>query len=355
MASLTQWTWVWAGSGRWWRIEKPGVHGFTKSWTRLSDWTIKESIGASLVAQIVKNLLQCRRPGFVSWVRKTPWRREWQPIPVFLPRKFHGQRSLEGYSPWDRKESNMTEWLTLSLSFTKSILNSLLNTYVFTDGLPWVKYQARRVLRIWRQQDVVLSLLELTGEQQGNTENLSTMKPRNCRCRSLGWVILIDGVHYTQNTKPYQKPSPSLSWLSTRMARQKVSISRKGGSWFEKWWIYWSNIHVSLPSVKFLSPSSKITAGLHWSQNLLLCALSYHTRTHTHTHTRSNSVHKGILQFSYESLVLIKAITCWKKFQLNVLLNVTTFFTSNWNSQRLVEMYSCSEEECNDSEAVCSS
>ena len=78
----------------------------------------------------------------------------------------------------------------------------------------------------------------------------------------------------------------------------------------------------------------------------------FHT---THTHTCSNSVHKGILQFSYESLVLIKAITCWKKFQLNILLNVTTFFTSNWNSQRLVKMYSCSEEECNDSEGVCSS
>ena len=90
--------------------------------------------------------------------------------------------------------------------------------------------------------------------------------------------LMVSTVH--RHTKPYQKPSPSLSWLSTRMARQKVSISRKGGSWFEKWCIYWSNIHVSLPSVKFLSPSSKITAGLHWSQNLLLCALSYHTHTH---------------------------------------------------------------------------
>ena len=36
---------------------------------------------------------QCRRPGFNSWVGKIPWRREWQPIPVLLPRKSHGQRS----------------------------------------------------------------------------------------------------------------------------------------------------------------------------------------------------------------------------------------------------------------------
>ena len=37
------------------------------------------------------------------------WRRKWQPIPVFLPGKFHGQRSLAGYSPWDCKESDTTE------------------------------------------------------------------------------------------------------------------------------------------------------------------------------------------------------------------------------------------------------
>ena len=32
------------------------------------------------------------------WVRKIPWRREWQPPPVFFPGKFNEQRSLEGYS-----------------------------------------------------------------------------------------------------------------------------------------------------------------------------------------------------------------------------------------------------------------
>ena len=34
-------------------------------------------------------------PGFDPWVRKTPWRREWLPTPVFLPRESHGQGSLE--------------------------------------------------------------------------------------------------------------------------------------------------------------------------------------------------------------------------------------------------------------------
>ena len=47
-----------------------------------------------------------------SWVRKFPWRRAWQPSPVFLPGKSHGQRSLVGYSAWGCKESDTTEWLS---------------------------------------------------------------------------------------------------------------------------------------------------------------------------------------------------------------------------------------------------
>ena len=43
-----------------------------------------------------------------------PWRRKWQPTPVSLPRKSHGQKSLVGCSPWGRKESGTTEWLTLT-------------------------------------------------------------------------------------------------------------------------------------------------------------------------------------------------------------------------------------------------
>ena len=47
---------------------------------------------------------QCRRPGFHPWVRKISWRKKWQPTPVFLPGKSHGQRSLVGYSPWGCKK-----------------------------------------------------------------------------------------------------------------------------------------------------------------------------------------------------------------------------------------------------------
>ena len=50
-----------------------------------------------------------KRCGFHPWVRKIPWMRAWYPIPVFLPRESHGQRSLVDYSPQGHRESDMTE------------------------------------------------------------------------------------------------------------------------------------------------------------------------------------------------------------------------------------------------------
>ena len=58
--------------------------------------------------------LPSRRPRFSPWVGKIPWRRERLLIPVFLPREFHEQRSLAGYSLCGCKESDATEQLTLS-------------------------------------------------------------------------------------------------------------------------------------------------------------------------------------------------------------------------------------------------
>jgi len=53
--------------------------------------------------------LQRRRLGFDLWVGKIRYRREWQPIPIFLPGKSQGQRNLVGHSPWGHKESDVTE------------------------------------------------------------------------------------------------------------------------------------------------------------------------------------------------------------------------------------------------------
>ena len=52
---------------------------------------------------IVKNPPAMQETGFDRWVGKSHWRRKWQPTPIFLPGKFHGQRSLAGYSPWGCK------------------------------------------------------------------------------------------------------------------------------------------------------------------------------------------------------------------------------------------------------------
>ena len=62
------------------KVEFVIVHG--GSWGFPGDSESKESA------------CNARDPGFDPWVGKIPWRREWQPTPVFLPGEFHGQRSL---------------------------------------------------------------------------------------------------------------------------------------------------------------------------------------------------------------------------------------------------------------------
>ena len=72
---------------------------------------IKRRLRASLVAQTVKRLPAIQDTGYDSWVGKIPWRSKWHTTPALLPGKSHGQRSLIGYSPWDREESDTTERL----------------------------------------------------------------------------------------------------------------------------------------------------------------------------------------------------------------------------------------------------
>ena len=68
-----------------------------------------EQIGLPWCLSGKESACQCRRHRFDPYVRKIPWRRAWQPTPVFLPGESHGQRRLSGYSPWGRKEL-ATEW-----------------------------------------------------------------------------------------------------------------------------------------------------------------------------------------------------------------------------------------------------
>ena len=81
----------------------------------LQNYSLALLIKGSPVAQMIKNLPAMWEPRFNPWVGMIPWSREWLPTPVFLHREFHGQRSLVGYSPWDCKETDTTEWLSLHL------------------------------------------------------------------------------------------------------------------------------------------------------------------------------------------------------------------------------------------------
>ena len=58
---------------------------------------------------MVKNLPAMQETWVQFLVGKIPWRKEWQPTPVFLPGESHGQRSLVGYGPWSCKELTVTE------------------------------------------------------------------------------------------------------------------------------------------------------------------------------------------------------------------------------------------------------
>ena len=92
---------------------------------------------------------QCRTCEFNPWVREILWGRKWQPTPVFLPGKFHGQRSLVGFSPWGCKNvghdlvtkeqltkvSYEFERLSFVISLARIIILSFQSVY------KWLKYQ----------------------------------------------------------------------------------------------------------------------------------------------------------------------------------------------------------------------
>ena len=147
MASPTRWTWVWVNSGNWWWTGRPGVLQFMGLQRVGHDWATELStrdvtcnminiinttvcmfIKLDLVPRVLimrrtfffsdslivhlyevmgflggkEPVCQCRRHtrcGFNPWVRKIPWRRAWQPTPVFLPEESNRQRSLAGQSP----------------------------------------------------------------------------------------------------------------------------------------------------------------------------------------------------------------------------------------------------------------
>ena len=117
------WTGVCCIIGRFftsWATREAKLHPCCCKWhyfIYFNDWVIYSIVyiymyhifWASLMAQMVKNHLQCRISGFDPWVRKIPWRKAWQPTPVLFPGKSHRQRSPLGSGLQGCKELDATE------------------------------------------------------------------------------------------------------------------------------------------------------------------------------------------------------------------------------------------------------
>ena len=120
-----------------------------------------------------KSTCQCRRhkrSRFDPWVRKTPWRRKWQPTPVLLPGESHGQRSLVGYSPWVEKRHDWVSthtyplFLLFIVSFTMQNLLSLSKSHLFLFPLFWeekglLRFVSERVLLMFSTRSFIVSSL----------------------------------------------------------------------------------------------------------------------------------------------------------------------------------------------------
>jgi len=90
------------------------MHKIEESYVCFSTFSLRSSVvwGFPRWLSGKESTCQCRRHKncrFKPWVGKIPWRRAWQPTPVFLPGEPHGQRRLVGCSPQGRKELDMTE------------------------------------------------------------------------------------------------------------------------------------------------------------------------------------------------------------------------------------------------------
>ena len=102
---------------------------------------------------------QYRRPGFSPWVRRIPWRRKWQPTPVFLPGESYGPRNLVGCSPQGHKELVTTKATQHACTIHLQPLlfgrsdNSQLKDYILESIFPKETFSLRK--------RICLSLLQI--------------------------------------------------------------------------------------------------------------------------------------------------------------------------------------------------
>ena len=86
-----------------WRIPRTEGPGWLQSIGSQSQTQLSSFHSFGLPWWLSSKEPTCQYRGFQSLFWEIPWRRKWLPIPVFLPEKSHGQRSLVGYNPWGLK------------------------------------------------------------------------------------------------------------------------------------------------------------------------------------------------------------------------------------------------------------
>ena len=122
------------------------------------------------MAQRRESTCQFRRHRFDPRVRKIPWRRKWQPTPVFLLGKSHGQRSLAGYRPWGPKTVRH-DLATKEQQGTLSIQNEVQGPE-YSISLTWgpVEMQTLRLQPDWLHQELQFNELSRWPVCVGNFE-----------------------------------------------------------------------------------------------------------------------------------------------------------------------------------------
>ena len=243
-----------------------------------------------------------RRPGFDPQVGKIPWRRKRQPTPVFLPGEFHGQKSLVGDSPWDCKESDRTEWLTLSLSQSMPCGSLLTAPQVGGTGSLWVStpahvtwlidkwykseyHEIKYVLINFKQEEqnhsYILFIYWLLGEGNDNPLQWSCLEnPRD----GGAWWAAVYGVAQSRTRLKRLSSSSLISsllllWISLlKMADSKKDLMSKYDRFLNKY-LFWNKHLIISKSTRFIHKRHKWLQLLKESNKLMLMIEKSRRRT----------------------------------------------------------------------------
>ena len=176
----------------------------------LEEFWYWEFPGGLVVNNLPDNAGDARDIGSIPASGRFPWRRTWQPTPVFLPGESHGQRSLVGYSPWGHRELDMAEQLSRQ---TGVLLTRVLLLNV------WATSPLFKILELPRDQH------EITGRVPNSVT--AALDPLASHVTRPVKLIILNPNHF---------------W---KMRKTMLVVSTPRNSWlcFWHWWLRWDDRH----------------------------------------------------------------------------------------------------------------